>query len=665
MLFKSKIKWVALFGLVLSMVSLLVHLLLAKYSSGYLVQNTKAIFRPDFVHMSGEKLHHYSKLWGPIGSVEALHPYANPRGRYYGPMEKNNGFIYVKIYGGFANIRSSICDVVAVARFLNATLVVPEIQETTRTKGISSKFKSFSYLYNEEQFIAALKSDVIVIKSLPQNLKEARKRNKFPTFFPKYTESPSFYIQEVLPKLKERKVIGLVISDGGCLQPILPSSLAEYQRLRCRVSFNALHFRPAIQFLGQRMVKRLQSSGQPYLAFHSGLVRDTLAYHGCAELFQDVHTELIQARRAQLIKRGFVHGELSVDSWEQRRNGSCPLMPEEVGLLLRAMGYPLSTIIYSSGAEVFGGQRMLIPVRAMFGNLIDRSSLCSPQELSELFGPETPIASHPPPAPPNLSEDRIREWKNAGPRPRPLPPPPGRAFYQHEVDGWYGWVALSDKEPDPSPLDMRLQAHRLIYDALDYIICVEADAFFPGFSNDGSGGPDFASLVMGHRLFQSASLRTYRPDRKILVELFEGIRDHVYTPRHNWTVSIRQHLNESAGEKGLIRESQLFKRFSFLAHPLPECLCRASKTSGKRTRETAGNFTHMESSSLLHSVEDECPHWIQELVKTQAKVTDTDEDDSDEGESLENQESEEGSPESDEAFSGRSSEQDDEMDPDD
>ncbi|ERN01675.1 hypothetical protein AMTR_s00090p00141730 [Amborella trichopoda] len=73
----------------------------------------------------------------------------------------------------------------------------------------------------------------------------------------------------------------------------------------------------------------------------------------------------------------------------------------------------------------------------------------------------------------------------------------------------------------------------------------------------------------------------------------------------------------------------------------------------------------MESSSLLHSVEDECPLWIQELVKTQSKVTVTDEDGSDEGESLENQESEEGSPESDEAFSGRSSEQDDEMDPDD
>ena len=31
---------------------------------------------------------------------------------------------------------------------------------------------------------------------------------------------------------------------------------------------------------------RLRDWGQPFLAFHPGLVRDALAYHGCAELFQ-------------------------------------------------------------------------------------------------------------------------------------------------------------------------------------------------------------------------------------------------------------------------------------------------------------------------------------------------------------------------------------------
>lgn len=185
-----------------------------------------------------------------------------------------------------------------------------------------------------------------------------------------------------------------------------------------------------------------------------------------------------------------------------------------MGLLFRALGYPPNTIIYLAGAETFGGQRVLIPLRAMYSNTVDHTSLCSEKELSHLLGPESAIHSNVSTSSPVKSDKRlIEEWKKAGPRPRPLPPPPSRPFYQHEKEGWYGWVAVTDKEPDPSPLGMRNQAHRLLWDALDYYVSVEADAFFPGFHNDGSGWPDFSSLVMGHRLYQMASGTTYRPDR--------------------------------------------------------------------------------------------------------------------------------------------------------
>ena len=117
------------------------------------------------------------------------------------------------------------------------------------------------------------------------------------------------------------------------------------------------------------------------------------------------------------------------------------------------------------------------------------------------------------PSPVKSEKLLIVEWKKAGPRPHPLPPPPSRPFYQHEKEGWHRWVAQTDKEPDPSPLDLRMQAHSLLWDAVDYHISVEADAFFPCFHNDGSGWPDFSSLVMGQRLYQMASRITYRPDR--------------------------------------------------------------------------------------------------------------------------------------------------------
>ncbi|XVE62561.1 hypothetical protein DITRI_Ditri06bG0127800 [Diplodiscus trichospermus] len=605
MVFKSKIKWVALFVLILSLGSLVAHLSMTKFSSMNLVQySAKDALSHDFA-IIGSPGGRNKRLWGSVRSLESLQPYANPRSSYPVPNENNNGFIYAKIFGGFEKIRSSICDLVTISRLLNATLVIPEIQESTRSKGISYKFKSFSYLYDEEQFIASLKNDVNILKSLPEYLKAARRRNEFPTFEPKSSASPKFYIKEILPNLKEAKVVGLIITDGGCLQSILPPSMSEFQRLRCRVAFHALQFRPEIQILGRRMVERLRAWGQPFIAYHPGLVRDTLAYHGCAELFQDVHTELIQCRRAQMIKQGIINDELSIDSHLRRENGSCPLMPEEVGLLLRAMGYPSKTIVYVAGSQIFGGQRLLIPLRAMFANLVDHTTLCSKTELSDLVGPETPLPPNVFQQPHPKSEKQLKEeWNRAGPRPRPLPPPPDRPIYQHEKEGWYGWITEKDKEPDPSPVDLRMQAHRLLWDALDYIVSVEADAFFPGFNNDGSGWPDFSGLVIGQRLYERASSRTYRPDRKTIAALFNITRDDMYHPKRNWTLSAREHLNRSLSEDGLIRQSLLSKPTSFLSHPLPECDCRIS--SVETTKKIKGK-----DGRLLYGGEQECPKWMQ------------------------------------------------------
>lgn len=562
-------------------------------------------FRDDFTSVPGRQNYRNKKLWGVVKPLQTLQPYANPRNSYPVPNKHSNGFIYAKIFGGFANIRSSICDLVTISRLLNATLVIPEIQESTRSKGISNKFKSFSYLYDEEQFIASLTNDILIVKSLPENLKAARRKNAFPTFKPKNLASPNFYIKEVLPTLRKAKAIGLVIIDGGCLQSILPSSMSEFQRLRCRVAFHALQFRPEIKELGRRMVDRLRAWGQPFLAFHPGLTRDTLAYHGCAELFQDVHSELIQYRRAQMIKQGIIDEGLSVDSHVRRENGSCPPMPEEVGIILRAMGYPPKTIIYLAGSETFGGQRVLIPLRAMFANLVDRTSLCSKSELSDLLGSETPLPLENYQSPPAKSEEKLKEeWKKAGPRPRPLPPPPDRPIYKHEKEGWYGWITETETEPDPSPLDLRMQAHRLLWDALDYIVSVEADAFFPGFNNDGSGWPDFASLVMGQRLYEIASSRTYRPDRKVLAEFLNMTRDNMYHPKQNWTHLVQEHLNKSLGEEGLIMQFLLSKSASFISHPLPECSCRIS--SGEAPTRVRGG-----DGRVLYGGEEECPKWMQ------------------------------------------------------
>jgi len=149
----------------------------------------------------------------------------------------------------------------------------------------SPKFKSFSYLYDEDHFIHALSSDVVIVHGLPKDLREARKKIKFPTVSPRNSATPEYYIKEVLPRLVKSKVLGIIVNGGNCLQvsstpmltlfsfsffgqcevrafpygflqSILPSSLEEFQKLRCRVAFHALRLRPQIRSLGSQIVGR-------------------------------------------------------------------------------------------------------------------------------------------------------------------------------------------------------------------------------------------------------------------------------------------------------------------------------------------------------------------------------------------------------------------------
>ena len=187
------------------------------------------------------------------------------------PTSHTNGFIFVRIQGGFHEIRNSvrlfwypfhsfflhyisivfvhlfflitqIADVVVVARLLNATLVIPEILSTTSSKGIrfafydfifyffhsapfivvdlqksslifcfcclwSSEFKSFAYLYDEDQFMAALVKDVVVVKALSKQLKEERRKKNIPAFKVPFAASPYYYQHRVLPILKKHSVV--------------------------------------------------------------------------------------------------------------------------------------------------------------------------------------------------------------------------------------------------------------------------------------------------------------------------------------------------------------------------------------------------------------------------------------------------------------------------
>ncbi|XP_071706782.1 O-fucosyltransferase 27 [Rutidosis leptorrhynchoides] len=637
MVIKSKLKWVGLVGLVLSALSLFTHFLLARYSSytdeplteyqAFTIFSWRPIFENAAADLSpNSKL--YRRLWGPVRRFEYLQPHAKTREHYAVPVSETDRFIFVRIRGGFHEIRSSICDAVVIARLLNATLVIPEIQSTTSSKGISAQFKSFAYLYNEDQFMAALSNDITVVKTLPKSLKGARRKKEIPSFKVANSQSPYYYLHHVLPVLKRHSVVELVVSDGGCLQAILPPDLEEYQRLRCRVAFHALSFRQEVQELATKILHRLRAPGRPFIAYDPGMTRDALAYYGCAELFQDVHTELIQHRRLWMLKRGIVKGNLTVDSNAQRLNGSCPLMPEEIGIILRAYGYSWDTIIYISGGEVFGGQKKLIPFHAIFENVVDRTSLTTPWELNKIYGREANLVDKYIKTPPSAEkETKYESWKTSGQRPRPLPPPPARPK-SYNIEGWWGWVAESDNEPESTVIELRTNAHKLLWEAIDYMVCVEADVFVPGFDRDGKGRPSFASLVMGHRLYQSASAKSFRFDRKEIAKYMEDINDHMYEVNHTWIKSVRRHLSKSLLD-GLTQDSKVSKSSSFLSFPVPECSCLRFESNNSSSRASSSQLPA--AIKAAHG----CPSWMgKDVILHPGDEDDVEDDDNDDDSGL-------------------------------
>ncbi|BAS97932.1 Os06g0502800, partial [Oryza sativa Japonica Group] len=62
---------------------------------------------------------------------------------------------------------------------------------------------------------------------------------------------------------------------------------------------------------------------------------------------------------------------------ERRLIGKFPLIPEEVGLLLRAMGFDNTTRIYLAPSKLFAGDRLMItkPFEAMFPHLENHSTV--------------------------------------------------------------------------------------------------------------------------------------------------------------------------------------------------------------------------------------------------------------------------------------------------
>ncbi|KAL4585093.1 hypothetical protein LXL04_009707 [Taraxacum kok-saghyz] len=274
-------------------------------------------------------------------------------------------YLLIVTSGGLNQQRTGITDAVAAAYMLNSTLVVPELDNRSYWKDKSN----FSDIFDVDWFITYLSKDVNVIKQLPTI--EGKPLHPYRTRVPRRCD-PECYQARVLPLLERKKVVMLTKFDYR-LSNRLDTDL---QKLRCRANYHALRYTNPIREMGKKLVDRMRTKSNRYIALHLRFESDMLAFSGCYFGGGDKERRDLE----QIRKRWETLHKQSPD--RERKQGKCPLTPEEVGLMLRALGYGEDVHIYVASGEVYGGEETLWPLKQLFPNFHSKDTIATKEELA-------------------------------------------------------------------------------------------------------------------------------------------------------------------------------------------------------------------------------------------------------------------------------------------
>ncbi|KAJ6882002.1 rhamnogalacturonan I rhamnosyltransferase 1-like [Populus alba x Populus x berolinensis] len=282
---------------------------------------------------------------------------------------KNNGYLMVSCNGGLNQMRAAICDMVAIARYLNVTLIVPELDKTSFWADPSE----FQDIFDEEHFITSLRDEVRILKELPPRLKQRVELGMTYTMPPVSWSDISYYHNQILPLIKKYKVVHLNRTDARLANNRQP---LELQKLRCRVNYSSLRFTTQIEELGKRVIKLLRQNG-PFLVLHLRYEMDMLAFSGCSQGCNNEEVEELTRMRYAYPwwKEKIINSDL------KRKDGLCPLTPEETALTLRALDIDLNMQVYIAAGEIYGGERRMSSLAAAYPKLVRKETLLEPSDL--------------------------------------------------------------------------------------------------------------------------------------------------------------------------------------------------------------------------------------------------------------------------------------------
>ncbi|KAG8385418.1 hypothetical protein BUALT_Bualt03G0043300 [Buddleja alternifolia] len=351
-----------------------------------------------------------SKFWKETFPQASMwKPCADLKVKRAAKLNNHSGFILVSANGGLNQQRVAVCNAVAVASLLNATLVIPKFLYSNVWKDPSQ----FRDIYQEETFMNILKDDINIVKELPSHLKsiDLEAIGSLVTDADLSKEAtPDEYIKNIFPILLRNRIVHFLGFGNRLGFDPLPSDL---QKLRCKCNFHALKFVPKIQKTGSLLVKRMRkyetarsmldkqllgnfipnvasrehvsiASSSKYLALHLRFEIDMVAYSMCDFGGGENETRELQAYREEhfplVLER--LKKRKPVSPLELRKMGRCPLTPEEAALVLAALGFNRGTYIYLAGSQIYGGTSRMSPITNLYPNLVTKEDLLSPGELA-------------------------------------------------------------------------------------------------------------------------------------------------------------------------------------------------------------------------------------------------------------------------------------------
>ncbi|KAH7516145.1 hypothetical protein FEM48_Zijuj10G0104100 [Ziziphus jujuba var. spinosa] len=282
----------------------------------------------------------------------------------------SNGYLIVSPNGGLNQMRAGICDMVAIAIYLNLTFVVPELDNTSFWRDN----RQFGDIFDVDFFITSLRGQVRILKELPPMQKRRlEKMRQIVSFAPISWSDISFYYYQMLPLIKRYGLLHFTRTDTRLANNGLP---LELQLLRCQVNYKALRFTSQIEELGKKIVRLLRKNG-PFLVLHLRYEMDMLAFTGCTEGCDNREIEeLTNMRYAYTWWK-----EKEIDSEKRRKDGGCPLTPEETAYALRALGIDPTKQIYIAAGDIYGGEKRMASLRLAFPRMVKKETLLKPSDL--------------------------------------------------------------------------------------------------------------------------------------------------------------------------------------------------------------------------------------------------------------------------------------------